>query len=35
VVDRKTLRGTWGSDESTDDGGNWDLDKLGDAAIAN
>jgi hypothetical protein len=36
VVDRKTIRGTWGSDESTDDGGEWNLDKLeDDTAIAN
>lgn len=35
VVDRRTLRGTWGSDESDDDGGEWNLDKVEGTEIAN
>jgi hypothetical protein len=29
------LRGTWGTDESEDDGGEWNLDLVEDVAIAN
>jgi hypothetical protein len=28
VVNSRTIRGTWGSEDSEDDGGAWDLDKL-------